>query len=68
MDRGAFYALSCRVKLLSNLVIEEAKVPQDGRFTVDIKGSLYDIRVSTIPTNKGENLSLRLLYSQELDR
>lgn len=68
IDRGAFYALSCRVKLLSNLVIEEAKVPQDGRFTVDIKGSLYDIRVSTIPTNKGENVSLRLLYSQELDR
>lgn len=62
----AFEALSCRVKLLSGLSISEAKIPQDGRFTHLKDGIAYDVRVSTIPTNKGENISLRLLYKNEL--
>lgn len=66
VELEAFEALSCRVKLLSGLGISEAKIPQDGRFTHYKDEVSYDVRVSTIPTNKGENISLRLLYKNEL--
>lgn len=66
IELEAFEALSCRVKYLGGMDIKEAKVPQDGRFTFRKDGVPYDIRVSTIPTNRGENISLRLLYKSEL--
>ena len=66
IELEAFSALSCRIKLLSGLSISEAKFPQDGRFTYRNNISAYDIRVSTLPTNRGENISLRLLYKTEL--
>lgn len=66
VELEAFSALSCRIKLLCGLPISEAKIPLDGRFSVRFGENVYDIRVSTIPTNRGENLSLRLLYKTEL--
>jgi type IV pilus assembly protein PilB len=66
VEREAFDALSCRVKFLGGMDIKEARSPQDGRFTHRKDGVAYDIRVSTIPTNKGENISLRLLYNSDL--
>lgn len=66
VEFAAFDALSCRVKFLGGMDIKDSRIPQDGRFTHFKRGVGYDIRVSTIPTNKGENISLRLLYNKDL--
>ena len=50
-----------RVKILSNLKIDETRVPQDGRFRTDIFGNEIDFRVSTFPTPSGEKVALRVL-------
>ncbi len=50
-----------RVKILSNLKLDESRVPQDGRFGVNFNDRQVDIRVSTLPTVRGEKIELRLL-------
>jgi len=50
-----------RIKILSNLKIDEKRVPQDGRFQVKSGESLIDLRVSVMPTVYGEKVVLRLL-------
>ncbi len=50
-----------RIKILSNLKIDEKRVPQDGRFQVKNGNKLIDIRVSIMPTVYGEKVVLRLL-------
>lgn len=50
-----------RIKILSNLKIDEQRKPQDGRFQIDINGVFYDFRVSTLPTANGEKIALRIL-------
>lgn len=50
-----------RIKILSNLKIDEQRKPQDGRFQVNLDGKLIDFRVSTLPTSKGEKIALRIL-------
>lgn len=54
-------AIISRIKILSNLKIDETRVPQDGRFTAKIGGKEIDFRVSTFPTVLGEKVALRLL-------
>ncbi|KPJ73635.1 hypothetical protein AMJ48_00145 [Parcubacteria bacterium DG_74_1] len=54
-------AIIARVKILSNLRIDETRVPQDGRFTANIDGKNIDFRVSTFPTTMGEKVALRVL-------
>lgn len=54
-------ALISRVKILSRLKIDEARVPQDGRFDVKTQGHEIDLRVSTLPTVRGEKAALRIL-------
>jgi MSHA biogenesis protein MshE len=54
-------ALVLRLKLMSGLDISEKRLPQDGRFHVDIHGSALDIRISTMPTQYGESVVMRLL-------
>lgn len=56
-------ALISRVKILSDMDIAERRVPQDGRFLVEIGGKHLDLRVSTLPTHYGEKVVLRLLDS-----
>jgi len=51
-----------RIKLISNLDVAERRLPQDGRFQLDVDGHAIDIRVSTIPVNKGESIVLRILH------
>jgi type II secretory ATPase GspE/PulE/Tfp pilus assembly ATPase PilB-like protein len=41
-------ALISRIKILSNLKIDEHRAPQDGRFKIDINGQLFALRVSTL--------------------
>lgn len=50
-----------RVKVMSNLDIAERRLPQDGRISVNIGGRLVDLRVSTLPTQFGESVVLRVL-------
>lgn len=54
-------ALVQRVKLISGLNIAEKRLPQDGRFTINVKRKKYDVRVSTLPIQFGESLVMRLL-------
>ena len=54
-------ALVLRLKLMSGLDISERRLPQDGRFHVDIRGSALDVRISTMPTQYGESVVMRLL-------
>jgi type IV pilus assembly protein PilB len=50
-----------RVKVLSNMNVFETRVPQDGRIKMTINGSAVDFRVSTLPTQFGESVVLRVL-------
>jgi len=54
-------ALVSRVKILSDLKIDERRVPQDGRFTFRNNEQEVDLRVSTLPTVDGEKVVMRLL-------
>lgn len=53
-----------RVKILSNLKIDETRIPQDGRFRAEIFGRDIDFRVSTFPTPAGEKAAIRVLDPQ----
>ena len=50
-----------RVKVLSNMNISESRIPQDGRIKMTIAGRPVDLRVSTLPTQFGESVVLRVL-------
>ena len=50
-----------RIKILSNLDISEQRKPQDGAFSYEFLNEMFDLRVSTLPTNHGENIVMRLL-------
>ena len=54
-------AIVSRIKILSNLKIDETRVPQDGRFHTVVGGKKIDFRVSTFPTMGGEKVVLRIL-------
>lgn len=54
-------AIVARIKVLSNLKIDEHRLPQDGRFKVDKDGYKFSLRVSTIPIFDGEKVVIRLL-------
>ncbi len=54
-------ALVSRIKILSNLKIDEKRIPQDGRFTFKLKGMAVDLRIATLPTVNGEKIVMRLL-------
>ncbi len=54
-------ALISRIKILSEMKIDEKRIPQDGRFTFRIGNEEVDLRVSTLPTVFGEKIVLRLL-------
>lgn len=54
-------ALVSRIKILSNLKIDEHRAPQDGRFKVEVSGLMYALRVSTLPILDGEKVVMRIL-------
>jgi len=61
LPRKLLGALVSRIKILSNLKIDEHRAPQDGRFKVEVSGQLYSLRVSTLPILDGEKVVLRIL-------
>ncbi len=54
-------AIAARIKVLSNLKIDEHRLPQDGRFKIEKDGYKFSLRVSTIPIFDGEKVVIRLL-------
>lgn len=54
-------AIVTRIKILSNLKIDESRIPQDGRFTTKVGERYIDFRVSTFPTSLGEKVAIRVL-------
>jgi len=54
-------AIVSRIKVLSDLDIAERRLPQDGRFHMELDDRAIDLRVSTFPTVHGENVVLRVL-------
>lgn len=50
-----------RIKILARLKIDEARVPQDGRFDISVGARAIDLRISTFPTVYGEKVVIRLL-------
>ncbi|MDD3035710.1 MAG: GspE/PulE family protein [Candidatus Saccharimonadaceae bacterium] len=61
LPRNVLNALVSRIKILSNLKIDERRVPQDGRFKIKVGSKQYALRVSTIPVSDGEKTVLRIL-------
>jgi MSHA biogenesis protein MshE len=60
-DKTIINALSLKLKLMAGLNISEKRMPQDGRFHKDVKGHSIDVRLSTLPTQFGESVVMRLL-------
>lgn len=54
-------AIISRVKILSNLQIDETRRPQDGRFTTRLGEKTVDLRVAVLPTARGEKVTMRIL-------
>ena len=54
-------ALVSRIKILASLDIAEKRLPQDGRFRVELDGRRIDLRISTLPTAHGEKVVIRIV-------
>src|SRR5258708_22306186 len=54
-------SMLARLKVLANLNIAERRLPQDGRIKLNLGGRAVDLRVSTLPTQFGESVVLRVL-------
>ena len=61
VPRNLQISLISRIKILSDMDITERRTPQDGRFMVKIGSHALDLRVSTLPTQYGEKIVMRLL-------
>ena len=61
LPKNVMGALVSRIKILSNLKIDERRVPQDGRFKIKLGGKQYAFRVSTLPITDGEKVVMRIL-------
>lgn len=61
LPRSVMGALVSRIKILSNLKIDERRVPQDGRFKIKLSGRQFAFRVSTLPVSDGEKVVMRIL-------
>ena len=59
-------AIISRVKIMANMKISEKRVPQDGRIQVNVMGRDLDLRVSSVPTNHGESIVMRILDKQSV--
>ena len=61
LPKKVLNALVSRIKILSNLKIDERRAPQDGRFNFKVSGQEVDLRISVLPTSHGEKIVMRLL-------
>ncbi|KKR03949.1 MAG: Type IV pilus assembly protein PilB [Parcubacteria group bacterium GW2011_GWF2_39_13b] len=63
LPKATHPSITSRIKILSNLKIDETRIPQDGRFQAAIGDKKIDFRVSVLPTIHGEKTVLRILDS-----
>ena len=61
LPKKVLLSLVSRIKILSNLKIDERRAPQDGRFKVNVGSGEYALRVSTLPIVEGEKVVMRIL-------
>lgn len=61
LPKSIHEALVSRIKILSEMKIDEKRIPQDGRFNFKVDNEEVDLRVSTLPTVNGEKIAMRLL-------
>lgn len=69
IHRGIAPLVISRIKVMAKLDIAEKRIPQDGRITVKIANHAIDLRISTLPSNYGERIVMRVLdkKSAQLD-
>jgi type IV pilus assembly protein PilB len=60
-------AITSRIKIMANLDIAERRLPQDGRIRITVLGRKLDLRVSTVPTPKGEKTVMRILDNRSIN-
>jgi type IV pilus assembly protein PilB len=60
-------AVVSRLKVMSNLKIQEKRRPQDGRFQVQLMGRKIDFRIATVPTVFGEKVGIRVLDKESME-
>jgi type IV pilus assembly protein PilB len=63
---GMASAIISRLKIMANLDIAERRIPQDGRVRCTVQGRKLDLRMSTLPTNGGEKVVLRILDTKSI--
>lgn len=61
LPKGAASSITARIKVLSNLKLDEKRLPQDGRFKIESESERVSFRVSVLPTYFGEKTVMRLL-------
>jgi type IV pilus assembly protein PilB len=61
-------AIVSRIKIMANLDISERRLPQDGKVSAIVGGRAIDLRISTLPTNRGEKTVIRVLDSKSIVR
>src|SRR5713101_6229319 len=64
VPRNLQHTVASRIKILADMDISERRASQDGRFLVRIAGRRIDLRISTLPTQYGEKVVMRLLESE----
>jgi len=67
LPKESWKKIIARVKLISGLKINVTNRPQDGRFTIFIKEGNTDVRVSSLPTNWGESVVMRILKPSSIN-
>jgi len=68
VPRRMVSAVISRVKIMSDLNIAEKRVPQDGRVSVTVEGRRVDLRITTLPTQRGEGATIRILDMENAQR
>jgi type IV pilus assembly protein PilB len=68
VPRRMITAVISRLKIMSDLDIAEKRVPQDGRVSVSVDERRIDLRVTTLPTQRGEGATIRILDESNADR
>jgi type IV pilus assembly protein PilB len=61
LPKKVLNSLVSRIKILSNLKIDEKRAPQDGRFKIEVNNQVFALRVSTLPVVDGEKVVMRIL-------
>ena len=57
-----------RIKIMSDMDIAEKRVPQDGRVSLNVEGRKVDLRITTLPTQRGEGCTIRILDTDQAMR